>query len=107
MCRLSDPAPNESVERLERWFGRPLHEYPFGAVAWLLISMVRLALCRRHGMAGSNSAFRLNEIDVLKQILAPCVAGAPSVGAQAMRTLLGGGKPSARRDQLRPVSADT
>jgi hypothetical protein len=30
----------------------------------------------------------------------------PSVGAQAMRTLLGGGRPSARRDQLRPVSPD-
>ena len=27
--------------------------------------------------------------------------------AQTMRTLLGGGRPSARRDQLRPVSADT
>lgn len=30
----------------------------------------------------------------------------PSVGAQAMRTLLGSGRPSARRDQLRPVSPD-
>jgi hypothetical protein len=31
----------------------------------------------------------------------------PSVGSQTMRTLLGGGRPLARRDQLRPVSADT
>ena len=35
------------------------------------------------------------------------VYGTSSVGAQAMRTLLGGGRPSAWRDQLRPVSADT
>jgi hypothetical protein len=31
----------------------------------------------------------------------------PSVGSQTMRTLLGGGRPLAWRDQLRPVSADT
>ena len=30
----------------------------------------------------------------------------PSAGAQVMRTLLGSGRPSARRDQLRPVSPD-
>ena len=30
----------------------------------------------------------------------------PVVGAQAMRTLLGNWRPSARRDQLRPVSPD-
>jgi 5,10-methylene-tetrahydrofolate dehydrogenase/methenyl tetrahydrofolate cyclohydrolase len=31
----------------------------------------------------------------------------PSIGSQTVRTLLGGGRPLARRDQLRPVSADT
>src|SRR2546422_3678118 len=38
MCRLGEPAPHESVERPERWFGCPLHQYAFGSIVWLRLS---------------------------------------------------------------------
>jgi hypothetical protein len=63
-----------------------------------------LIQCLLHNEASVTRRKTLIVCERLERVMR---CGTHSVGAQAMRTLLGGGRPPARRDQLRPVSADT